>query len=68
MPLIKRVVFYAPRGPIVHNNDPKLFDALIDAVRVEAVKMKGRILKIDPEIEVSNTGYVNMLLSPRVHK
>jgi len=63
LPLIKRTVFYAPRGPIMKKNDPELFNALMDGVLVEAAKMNAVALKIDPEIDESDSGYIQMLAS-----
>jgi len=61
LPLIKKPVFYAPRGPIGTFSNPNLLNALIDGICVEA-SLKGAIaLKIDPEIDENSPEAIDML-------
>ena len=50
LPLVKKNLFYSPRGPVVDFSRPKLVDALLDGVCVEAALRNAIALKIDPEI------------------
>lgn len=63
LPLIKKSLFYAPRGPVVDLSKPELFDALIDGVCVEAALRNALALKIDPEIDEADKKAVRSLQS-----
>jgi lipid II:glycine glycyltransferase (peptidoglycan interpeptide bridge formation enzyme) len=61
LPLIKRPVFYAPRGPIIQFGDTDAVRTLIDGVCVEAALRKAVVLKIDPEIVASNQSAIDKI-------
>ena len=61
LPLARKNLFYAPRGPVVDLSRGELVDALIDGVCVEAALRNAIALKIDPEIEEGNIDAVNIL-------
>jgi len=61
LPILGRSIFYAPRGPVIPFSDPKMLDALIDGICVEAAKMNAIALKIDPEIDDNNAKVIEML-------
>jgi peptidoglycan pentaglycine glycine transferase (the first glycine) len=53
LPVIKKVLFYAPRGPICDMNNDRSLKTLLDGVKIEASLRNALALKIDPEIEES---------------
>ena len=55
LPLIKKPVFYAPRGPIMDFTDKATLKMLSDGICVEAALRGAILFKMDPEIEESQT-------------
>jgi lipid II:glycine glycyltransferase (peptidoglycan interpeptide bridge formation enzyme) len=58
IPLIKRSIFYAPRGPVVDFKDLEAFDLLIKAVKYKADQHKAIVFKMDPDLSEKNVGAV----------
>jgi len=50
IPYLKYSLFYAPRGPVVDFNNPKLLGFLLDAVEKESDTHRAISLKIDPDL------------------
>lgn len=63
LPFINKCIFYAPRGPIVDFQNKDKLKELIAAVKTEAEKNGALFLRIDPEIEDSDTVSLNNLKS-----
>jgi peptidoglycan pentaglycine glycine transferase (the first glycine) len=61
LPLIKKTLFYAPRGPIVDMSKPELLDKLLDGICVEAALRNALALKIDPEFDESDAKVIDVL-------
>ncbi|MBU0687494.1 MAG: peptidoglycan bridge formation glycyltransferase FemA/FemB family protein [Candidatus Margulisbacteria bacterium] len=58
LPLIKRSIFYAPRGPVVDFRDQEAFDLLIKAIKFKAEKHKAILFKMDPDLSEKDVGSV----------
>ncbi len=54
IPVIKKSIFYAPRGPIMDLKDHSLFKFLMDEVKKLALKENVIFLKIDPDVPSSD--------------
>ncbi|MEK7376547.1 MAG: peptidoglycan bridge formation glycyltransferase FemA/FemB family protein, partial [Candidatus Margulisiibacteriota bacterium] len=63
LPFINKCVFYAPRGPAVDFKNKDKLKELIAAVKAEAGKSGALFLKIDPEIEDTDTVSLSNLKS-----
>jgi len=61
LPIIKKTLFYAPRGPIVDLADKHFLTTLIDGICVEAALRNAIALKIDPEIDELNINAIDAL-------
>lgn len=61
LPIIKKTLLYAPRGPIVDLSNKHLLTTLIDGICVEASLRNAIALKIDPEIDESDINAVDVL-------
>jgi len=61
VPFLGSKFFYAPRGPVVDFKDKDLVKTLIDAVRTEAGKRGAVALRIDPEIDETDSGAISTL-------
>ncbi|NPV26730.1 MAG: peptidoglycan bridge formation glycyltransferase FemA/FemB family protein [Firmicutes bacterium] len=63
LPGINRSIFYAPRGPVLDIGNERVFKFLLGAVRELARKHHAIFLKIDPDIPVTNTAFIEFLHS-----
>jgi len=63
LPIFRKTLFYAPRGPVGEIADAKLFNTLIDGVCVQAALRNAIALKIDPEAEDSNVQALDIIRS-----
>lgn len=61
LPIFGLKLFYAPRGPVVDFKNTELVKTLFDVVKGEAKKRGALALKIDPEIEETNSDVVGLL-------
>lgn len=61
IPFIKRAIFYAPRGPVLDIHDYRLFNFLLHQVRSLAREHRAIMLKIDPDVPVRDTDFVDYL-------
>jgi peptidoglycan pentaglycine glycine transferase (the first glycine) len=61
LPILKKNIFYAPRGPVVPFSDTGSINALIDGVCVEAALRNAIALKIDPEIDDKDGTAIDIL-------
>jgi peptidoglycan pentaglycine glycine transferase (the first glycine) len=50
IPFLRRVYFYAPRGPIIDDPDSSAMDVLLDFVKDEALKRNAFMLKVEPGV------------------
>ncbi|MHB9057958.1 MAG: lipid II:glycine glycyltransferase FemX [Bacillota bacterium] len=50
VPVIKRTIFYSPRGPVLDFHDSEAFDFLIAEVRKLAQRNRAIMWKIDPDL------------------
>ncbi len=60
LPYINYSIMYAPRGPVCNPDDEKSFKELIKKADELAKKYKSFMLKMDPDILVSNNEFKNM--------
>ncbi|MGI6433902.1 MAG: lipid II:glycine glycyltransferase FemX [Syntrophomonadaceae bacterium] len=61
VPLIKRSIFYAPRGPIADQDNEEEHRLLFAEARRIARRQGAIFLKIDPDIGKENTAYADLL-------
>ena len=61
LPFFKCPIFYCPRGPVVDMDDKEKLSAVWQAIRELAKKEKAILLKIDPDIPISNQELANFL-------
>lgn len=54
IPLMGKCIFYAPRGPVVNFKDRRVLKALFDEVHELARRHRSILLKIDPDLPVSD--------------
>jgi len=50
IPVLKKHIFYAPRGPVLDMSYPGLFSFLMGEIKKLAQKHNGMFLKIDPDV------------------
>jgi peptidoglycan pentaglycine glycine transferase (the first glycine) len=63
IPVIGKAIFYAPRGPVGDIHDEALMDYLFSQVQYLARQQKAIFLKIDPDVPVSDTQFLQYLQS-----
>lgn len=61
LPGINKAIFYAPRGPVLDLTDETVFNYLLAAVRQLARKHQAIFLKLDPDVPVTDTMFVDYL-------
>jgi lipid II:glycine glycyltransferase (peptidoglycan interpeptide bridge formation enzyme) len=61
MPIVRRNMMYACRGPVCHLNDKETFQELMEASKALAKAEKAYVIKMDPDVPSSNTDFVAML-------
>jgi peptidoglycan pentaglycine glycine transferase (the first glycine) len=59
IPVIKKAIFYAPRGPVVDTTNTELMDFLWAETRKLAQKHGAIMLKIDPDISIKNQDFIH---------
>lgn len=60
-PLLPYRLMYAPRGPVCDPADEKTVRALIDGSKKLAKQIHGYIIKLDPDIPVTNAGFISLM-------
>ena len=63
MPLVGRTLMYGCRGPVCDLDDRETFGQLLAGARALAREYKSYVIKLDPDVPSSNTGFFNMLRS-----
>lgn len=61
LPGINKCIFYSPRGPVVDIDREDLCQALFEGARKAAAHEGAILLKIDPDVEVSNQDFQEIL-------
>jgi len=61
IPVIKKGIFYAPRGPVLDLQDHELFLFLLKHVQELAKKEQVIFLKIDPDVPAANEDFKGLL-------
>ncbi len=61
LPGIKKSIFYSPRGPVMELHDQTLANQLFAGARATARQHGAIFLKIDPDVTVSDQGFVDIL-------
>ncbi len=61
MPIVRRNMMYACRGPVCDLTDKATFAELMDASKALAKEEKAYVIKIDPDVPSSNTDFAAML-------
>lgn len=61
LPLLKKCIFYAPRGPVVDIESEELCRVLLEGVAKVAQAHKAIFLKIDPDVPRQNTAFEQIL-------
>ena len=61
MPIVRRNMLYACRGPVCDLDDRKTFHELMEAAKRIAQAERAYVIKIDPDVPSSNTEFVSML-------
>ena len=63
MPIVRRNMMYACRGPVCDLTDKETFAELMNASKTLAKEEKAYVIKIDPDVPSSNTEFAAMLES-----
>lgn len=61
IPILRRMYFYAPRGPVTDEPDSPAMTVLLNFVKAEARKRGAFMLKIEPSVEDGNTRWLTAL-------
>ena len=61
MPIVRKKMMYACRGPVCDLDDRKTFGELIEASKKLAKAEKAYVIKMDPDVPSSNTDFCKML-------
>jgi lipid II:glycine glycyltransferase (peptidoglycan interpeptide bridge formation enzyme) len=61
IPGVKKCIFYAPRGPVVDIESLELWQILFEGAKKVAADHGAIFLKIDPDVEVGNQDFQNIL-------
>lgn len=62
-PVLRRVYFYAPRGPVIDDPSSPALAILLDFVRAEARKRGAFMLKVEPSVPDGDEAWLNALRS-----
>lgn len=63
LPLIGTPIFYCPRGPVVDTTDKEKLTAVLHAIKELAKRQKAILLKIDPDIPLSDQALFSFLMA-----
>ncbi|MBP3412186.1 MAG: peptidoglycan bridge formation glycyltransferase FemA/FemB family protein [Oscillospiraceae bacterium] len=61
MPIVRRNMMYACRGPVCALDDKATFAELMEASKALAKEEKAYVIKIDPDVPSSNASFASML-------
>ncbi len=61
MPIVRKNMMYACRGPVCDLDDRATFEELMEASKKLAKEIKAYVIKIDPDVPSSNTDFAKML-------
>lgn len=61
MPIVRKKMMYACRGPVCDLDDRETFKELVEAAKKLAKTEKAYVIKIDPDVPSSNTEFVKLL-------
>lgn len=61
MPVVRRPMMYAGRGPVCDTDDRETFAELIAAAKKLAKECRAYVIKIDPDVPSSDTAFAQML-------
>ena len=61
LPFFKKSIMYAARGPVCDVHDRETIKELLDKAKILAKRYKAYVLKIDPDVLVSDTEFENIL-------
>ena len=61
MPVVRKKIMYACRGPVCDLDDRATFGELMAAARTLAKEEKAYVIKIDPDVPSSNTEFAKLL-------
>ena len=61
LPMLKKCIFYSPRGPVIDTDSEELCQALFAGASRVAKEHGAIFLKIDPDVEVVNERFKNIL-------
>ena len=63
MPIVKKTMMYACRGPVCDLDDRETFAALLEGAKALAEEYGSYVIKIDPDVPSSNEDFARMLQS-----
>lgn len=61
MPIVKKTMMYACRGPVCDLDDRETFGELLEGAKELAKEHGSYVIKIDPDVPSSNTAFAEML-------
>lgn len=61
MPIVRKKMMYACRGPVCDLDDRETFGELVEAAKQLAKQEKAYVIKLDPDVPSSNTDFAKML-------
>lgn len=61
MPIVRKKMMYACRGPVCDLHDRETFHELMEAAKALAKEEKAYVIKIDPDVPSSDTEFAKML-------
>lgn len=61
MPIVRKNMMYACRGPVCDLDDRATFEELMEASKKLAKEIRAYVIKIDPDVPSSNTDFAKML-------
>lgn len=61
MPVVRKKMMYACRGPVCDLTDRETFEELMEAAKRLAKTEKAYVIKIDPDVPSSDTDFANLL-------
>lgn len=57
IPILPFTIMYSPRGPVCDSHDAQTIKGLLEKCRLLAKKYKSYVLKMDPDIEIEDTQF-----------